>query len=116
MNDSKPFHVRVAEALIDQLKAGTAPWQRPWADGVPTLPMNPVTGARYRGINTLQLLLQDHSDPRWMTYRQAQQLGAQVRKGERGASVHGIPTSAPKRFSTTPAHTSSTAVTGRSTT
>jgi antirestriction protein ArdC/phage/plasmid primase-like uncharacterized protein len=87
MNDSKPFHVRIAEALIDQLKAGTAPWQRPWADGVPTLPMNPVTGARYRGINTLQLLLQDHSDPRWMTYRQAQQLGAQVRKAERGTSV-----------------------------
>ena len=69
MNESKPFHVRVAEALIEQLKTGTAPWQRPWADGVPALPMNPVTGARYRGINTLQLLLQDHTDPRWMTYR-----------------------------------------------
>ena len=61
MSDSKPFHVRVAEALIEQLKAGTAPWQRPWGDGVPTLPMNPVTGARYRGINTLQL---DAAGPR----------------------------------------------------
>lgn len=87
MSEAKPFHVRVAETLIEQLKAGTAPWQRPWTDGVPTLPMNPVTGTRYRGINTVQLLLQERSDPRWMTYRQAQGLGAQVQKGERGASV-----------------------------
>ncbi len=83
----KPFHKRVAESLIEQLKAGTAPWQRPWNDTVLTLPHNPVSGARYRGINVINLLSADRSDPRWMTYRQAEAAGAQVRKDERGTLV-----------------------------
>ncbi|WP_419611818.1 ArdC-like ssDNA-binding domain-containing protein, partial [Thiolapillus sp.] len=29
----KPFHETVAERLIQQLKDGTAPWQRPWMPG-----------------------------------------------------------------------------------
>ena len=30
-NDKKPFHVTVAEKIIEQLEQGTAPWQKPWA-------------------------------------------------------------------------------------
>lgn len=35
MEPKKPFHEVVAEKLIEQLKAGTAPWQRPWEPGEP---------------------------------------------------------------------------------
>lgn len=42
--------------------------------------MNPTTGKRYRGGNMIHLMLQDHRDPRWMTYRQAQEAGAQVKR------------------------------------
>lgn len=49
--------------------------------------MNPTTGNRYRGGNAVQLMMQGYGDPRWMTYRQAQQADAQVRKGERGTPV-----------------------------
>lgn len=85
----KPFHETVAENLIEQLKAGTAPWQRPWRAGEPSsfVPVNPTTGKRYKGINALHLLGQGRSDPRWMTYRQAVALGAQVRQGEKGTSI-----------------------------
>lgn len=85
----KPFHESVAEKLIEQLKAGTAPWQRPWEPGEPHgfMPMNPTTGKRYRGINAIYLMSQSRTDPRWMTYRQAGAVGAQVRKGERGTPV-----------------------------
>ena len=85
---SKEFHKQVAERLIEQLRAGTAPWQRPWQPGDGShLPVNPTTGQRYRGINVLQLMSAGHSDPRWMTYRQAQAIGAQVRKGEKGTPI-----------------------------
>ncbi|WP_241754009.1 zincin-like metallopeptidase domain-containing protein [Xanthomonas translucens] len=89
MEPKKPFHEVVAEKLIEQLKAGTAPWQRPWEPGEPNayLPMNPTTGKRYKGINAIHLMAQGRSDGRWMTYKQAAAVGAQVRKGEKGTPV-----------------------------
>lgn len=85
----KPFHEVVAEKLIEQLKAGTAPWQKPWEPGEPNayLPMNPTTGKRYKGINAIYLMAQGRSDARWMTYKQATDAGAQVRKAEKGTPV-----------------------------
>lgn len=88
-NDKKPFHESVAEKLIAQLQAGTAPWQKPWQPGEPSanLPINPSTGKRYRGINALHLMSEGRGDPRWLTYKQASMLDAQVRKGEKGTSI-----------------------------
>lgn len=87
--NKKPFHEVVAERLIQQLKQGTAPWQRPWQPGAPNalIPMNPITGNRYKGINAIALMAQDYRDPRWMTYKQAEGIQAQVRKGEKGSTV-----------------------------
>jgi putative DNA primase/helicase len=87
--DKKAFHEQVAENLIAQLKQGTAPWQQPWKPGDPllTLPNNPTTGRRYRGINALNLMSQGFTDPRWLTYKQASSLGAQVRNGEKSTRV-----------------------------
>jgi antirestriction protein ArdC len=87
--EKQPFHALVAQRLIEQLRQGTAPWQKPWRPGEPSsfLPMNPTTGKRYRGINAMLLLSQGHSDQRWMTYKQAAAAGAQVRKGEKGTPI-----------------------------
>ena len=87
--EKKPFHEKVAEKLIEQLQQGTAPWQKPWQPGEPGafLPINPTSGKRYRGINAIHLMSQDRDDQRWLTYKQAATLGAQVRKGERGTQV-----------------------------
>lgn len=89
MEAKKPFHETVAENLIQQLKEGTAPWQKPWEPGQPGafIPMNPTTGKRYRGINAVHLMSQGHTDQRWMTYKQASAVGAQVRKGEKGTPI-----------------------------
>ncbi len=78
----KAFHEQVAENLIEQLKKGVAPWQKPWEPGdlLAVLPVNPTTGKRYRGINSLNLMSRAYTDPRWLTYKQAVSLGAQVRK------------------------------------
>lgn len=87
---ARPLHVQVADKLIEALKKGTAPWQKPWnANGVPAfeLPYNAVTGNRYKGINTFSLLLSDYEDPRWLTYKQAASEGWQVRKKESGTMI-----------------------------
>jgi putative DNA primase/helicase len=83
----KDYVEEVAAKLIEQLKQGTAPWQKPWAPGERRLPYNPTTGNEYRGFNTIWLESQGYGDPRWMTYKQASGEGAQVRKGEKGTHI-----------------------------
>ncbi|MBN8477351.1 MAG: DUF1738 domain-containing protein [Burkholderiales bacterium] len=83
------FATRVAETVIQRLEEGTAPWQKPWEPGTlaAAMPNNPTTGRRYRGGNAMWLMLQGRGDPRWMTYKQAAGVGAQVRKGEKGTLI-----------------------------
>ena len=66
------FVKNVASRLIEQIRNGTAPWQKPWRPGTSFLPFNPTNGTRYKGINVINLLARGHSDARWMTYRQAE--------------------------------------------
>ena len=84
-----PFAERVAADIIARLEAGTAPWQRPYEESqFGGLPMNPTTGKRYRGINAISLLMaQPNQDPRWLTYKQAEAEGWQVRRGEKSRTV-----------------------------
>ena len=79
---------KIADEIIKHLEQGTAPWQKPWspADGN-DLPHNPNTGNSYSGGNMLHLMMQQRNDPRWMTYKQAQNMGAQVRKGEKATQI-----------------------------
>ncbi|HCE5637920.1 TPA: DUF1738 domain-containing protein [Legionella pneumophila] len=84
-----PYHQVVANQIIESLKAGTAPWLKPWEPGTGNgqVPYNPITGKRYRGINALYLMLNQSDDNRWLTYKQAQSMDAQVRKGEKGTTI-----------------------------
>ncbi len=87
MAKEQDFYKEVAEKLIDQLQKGTAPWQRPWEAVQGGLPRNPTTGEEYHGGNVINLLMQGYQDPRWMTFRQAGEIGARVRKGEHGTRI-----------------------------
>ena len=74
--------------LVAAIEAGADGWRMPWRTlAVRGWPTNAVTGIGYRGGNVLALHLaaDDHGYPtgRWATYRQWEQVGAQVRKGER---------------------------------
>ncbi|MDX7643852.1 zincin-like metallopeptidase domain-containing protein [Aeromonas caviae] len=83
----KEYAEEVAARIIEQLEQGTAPWQKPWQPGELRLPYNPTTGKEYRGMNSLWLYAQGHSDPRWMTYNQASAEGGQVRRGSKGTQI-----------------------------
>ncbi len=86
-----------AERMLDLMKQGTIPWRRPWNDpsapqnGSINGPWNAVSGKQYRGSNTLILrgaqLVNGYEDNRWLTYKQAASIGAQVRRGEKGQQI-----------------------------
>ena len=92
-SSARQFAEKAAEKIIEQLKKGVAPWQKGWdkPEGSDIPPYNPVTGTRYRGLNSFVLSSEagerGYADPRWMTYRGAKKAGAQVRRGEKGVGV-----------------------------
>ncbi|MFN3727830.1 MAG: ArdC family protein [Allosphingosinicella sp.] len=77
----------ITAAIIERLETGTRPWVQPWTGASVSRPLR-ACGTPYQGINVLWLWMAaeaaGHGSPFWMTYRQSQLLGAQVRKGERG--------------------------------
>jgi antirestriction protein ArdC len=81
----------VTDSIVAALEKGTAPWQKPWQSGAYEMPLNPTSGKVYRGGNAIHLMVigmqKGYEDPRWLTYRQAQENGWQVRRGEKGAQI-----------------------------
>jgi antirestriction protein ArdC len=85
---------RVTDRIIADLEQGVRPWLKPWstdnaAEGI-TRPLR-HNGTPYRGINVLLLwgeaMAKGYATAIWMTYRQADELGAHVKKGEQGSMV-----------------------------
>ncbi len=85
---------RITSQIVASLEQGVRPWVKPWkaehAAGRITRPLR-HNGKTYSGINIISLWmsaeLQGFSAPIWMTFRQALELGAHVRKGEKGSLV-----------------------------
>ena len=77
---------RITQEIVARLEAGTKPWIKPWR-GVPVSRPLRACGIPYRGMNVFWLwMVADmcgYASPYWMTYNQSQDLGAQVRKGEK---------------------------------
>lgn len=88
MND---IYTRITDRIITELEAGTVPWIRPWAGGGDPFPRNALSQRPYRGINTILLGMEaqchGYASNQWLTFRQAQQLGGHIRKGEHSATI-----------------------------
>lgn len=87
----RDIYTEVTNTIVAELEAGTAPWVRPWSGGIDPQPRNGASGRAYRGINNLMLNLtaaaSGYETNEWMTFRQALQLGAHVKKGEKATTV-----------------------------
>lgn len=87
-------YAEVTKKIIADLEKGELTWLRPWNAGYTagriTRPLR-HNGLPYGGINVLMLWAAaseaGYSSSCWMTFRQAIELGAHVRKGEKGALV-----------------------------
>lgn len=78
----------IAQEFIRALNENQLPWNAMWTT---QNAYNAITGKNYRGLNSLWLaysaMEKGYSDPRWCTYKQAQDKGWQVRKGEKATAV-----------------------------
>ena len=85
-----PATQKIADAIIAALEAGTAPWRKPWTGGG-FLPTSVATGKMYEGTNILVLWAAQErngwSDNRWLTYKQAEKLGGNIKRGEKATSI-----------------------------
>ena len=94
MNEKQDVYSRVTDKIITDLEKGNLTWFQPWKAGHIAGPVSrPLrsVGIPYRGINVLMLwaaaIEANYDCPIWLTYKQAQEIGGQVRKGEKGALV-----------------------------
>jgi antirestriction protein ArdC/DNA polymerase III epsilon subunit-like protein len=85
-----PATEKVANAIIEAIERGTVPWQKPWTGGG-FLPTSVATGKTYEGSNILVLWAamekNGWTDNRFLTYKQAEKLGGNIRRGEKGTQV-----------------------------
>lgn len=85
-----PATQRIADAIIAALERGTAPWRKPWTGGG-FLPTSVATGKMYEGSNVISLWAAQEAngwtDNRWLTYKQAEKLGGNIKRGEKATAV-----------------------------
>ena len=93
-NERQDVYTRVTNKIIADLEQGVRTWMKPWNAGNTagriTRPLR-HNGIPYSGINILMLWAEamdkGFTAPIWMTFRQASELNAHVRKGEKGSLV-----------------------------
>jgi antirestriction protein ArdC len=95
MNTEKQdVYTRITDKIVADLEKGVRTWMKPWTAantaGKISRPLR-YNGQPYSGINILMLWAsateQGFSAPLWMTFQQALELNAHVRKGEKGSLV-----------------------------
>jgi antirestriction protein ArdC len=85
---------KITDQIVAALEQGVRPWHQPWnaehSAGRITRPLR-GNGIPYQGINVLMLwsaaIEKGFAAPIWMTFKQALELKASVRKGEHGSLV-----------------------------
>lgn len=85
VSKSKSVYSLVTERIIEQLEKGTVPWKKTWTEA--GRPRNLPTCRYYNGINVLLLTSLNYPHNLFLTLRQATDIGAQVKKGEKGHLV-----------------------------
>jgi antirestriction protein ArdC len=76
----------VTQRIIAKLQAGTIPWKH-FASSPLAEPKNLVSKKAYSGINRLLLSGTKYNSEFWLTYKQTQDMGGNVRKGEKSELV-----------------------------
>lgn len=87
MENKNTLRDEMLNKIVKEIKSGTPRWRRGWA--VSGLPYNMKSKNIYNGINLLSLAFDELSeiDPRWATFKQINEMGAKVKKGEKGQPV-----------------------------
>ena len=88
----RDLYADVSTRIVAELEAGAAPWVKPWsATAGMNTPCNAVTNRPYSGCNVVLLWMAQtagYRTPRFLTFKEALELGGNVRRGEHGTKVY----------------------------
>jgi len=76
----------INQCIMELLEQGTIPWRKTW-NAETSAPKNLISKKEYRGINIFLLGCQQYSSPYWLTFKQCQDKGGHIRKGEKSTPV-----------------------------
>lgn len=91
----RDLYQEITDKIIKSLEQGVKPWKCPWDQsrygGFEGIPYNMKTGFGYRGINIPILWVtqqeNNYASNAWLTFKQAEELSGNVRKGEKSTTV-----------------------------
>ncbi|ENC6709913.1 DUF1738 domain-containing protein [Vibrio harveyi] len=87
------IYQEVTNKIINALENGVKPWVCPWDKTISdcAMPINFKTKSIYSGVNIMLLWSaadeRGFDSPYWLTFKQAKELGGNVRKGEKGTQI-----------------------------
>lgn len=80
MNDRK----KLVEEIINRIEKQGLEWKKGWTPEM-LLPKNPLSNVTYKGRNILKTfkasMINEYTDPRWITFKQAQDNGWKIKAG-----------------------------------
>jgi antirestriction protein ArdC len=87
---ARNLYHEVSEKILAELATGCPPWVKPWKSigRGNNIPMNAVSRRPYSGCNVVMLWMSGYASNRWLTFKQALELGGNVRKGEHGTRIY----------------------------
>lgn len=81
---------KMVDTLITYIENNPTEWIAGWY-GKSKSPINAKTEKAYKGLNAFYLMvlsvMRGYSDPRWLTFNQAKELGANVKLGEKSSEI-----------------------------
>ena len=87
----KDIYQEITNQIISDLEKGTPVWEKPWEKGFKGFPVNVSSKSFYSGINTVILWHRQSQlgadSSQWLTFRQAQNLGGHIKKGEKATCI-----------------------------
>jgi len=91
--EKRDVYATVTSQIVNAIEKGVGNWRMPWhtTGRFASSPINTTSRKPYRGINTVCLWAaaeaKGYASGEWGTYKQWQDRGAQVRKGEKSTTV-----------------------------
>ena len=86
MSIENKVYQQVTDKIIEQLEAGAIPWVKPW-NANSSADKNVISKKEYNGINRLILGMSGYTNSIWGSFKQWQELGGNVAKGEKGTMI-----------------------------
>lgn len=72
------------DKIINKIENGGMNWRKTWKT---QMPCNYITKRPYNGINLLNTMYSDFQSPYYLTFKQVQDLGGNVKKGSKGTEI-----------------------------